>query len=382
MRALSPLLVCLAAAGCSSAQAERAQPQRHASAPGVRESGLAAIENGYGTKPLKGKVVLHVGDSMMGGDYGGLQKSLRGLYEDDGARYERDIWEAVSIYTFAAQDRFDKLLATYKPDVVLITLGANDVKSVIPDSFSQHIRTIVKKVGKRECWWIGPATWKGDAGIVHVIRDNAAHDDGHPSLPWGAALTNPALWLLWLQYFCISYSWYFYITWLPSWLQQNRGLDFKKSAMLAGMPLFFGGIGCLVGGIILGKLVKSMASPTRARKLMGRVGAVVAGLCLAMVPNIDGALPALLVVSLASFGNDLTMPAAWAAAMNLGGRYAGTVSGSMNMMGNAGGALFPLAFPLIRDYLGIDFVFYVSASAYIISFLAWTFLDSSKPIAE
>lgn len=240
-------------------------------------------------------------------------------------------------------------------------------------------------------WAIGFYFWYRDnpaehksvnAAEVALIREGAAHDDGHPAVPWSQALATPALWLLWLQYLCISYSWYFYITWLPSWLQQNRGLDFKKSAALAGMPLFFGGIGCLVGGIILAKLVKSMASPTRARSVMGRLGAVIAGLCLASVPNIDGAVPALLMVSLASFGNDLTMPAAWAAAMNLGGRYAGTVSGSMNMMGNAGGALFPIAFPLIRDYLGIDFVFYVSASAYIISFLAWQFLDSSKPIAE
>jgi nitrate/nitrite transporter NarK len=68
--------------------------------------------------------------------------------------------------------------------------------------------------------------------------------------------------------------------------------------------------------------------------------------------------------------------------MNLGGRYAGTVSGSMNMMGNAGGAFFPIAFPYIRDTFGIDAVFYVSASAYIISFLAWQFLDSSKPITN
>lgn len=175
MKSSRPLLwlCCCFAAACTTAQAHRAQPSPRAIAPGAGETTISLV-NGYGSKPLKGKVVLHVGDSMMGGDYGGLQKSLRGLFEDDGARYERDIWEAVSIVTFDAQDRFAKVLATYKPDIVLITLGANDVRSYIPDSFVPRVRSIVKKVGSRECWWIAPATWKGDTGIVRVIRENAA----------------------------------------------------------------------------------------------------------------------------------------------------------------------------------------------------------------
>jgi lysophospholipase L1-like esterase len=159
---------------CTQAEAHRAQPAPRTLAPGARPSDAPSLENGFGRKPLAGKVVLLAGDSMVGGDYGGLQKSLRGLFEDEGARYERDVWEAVSIVTFDAQDRFRKLLATYEPDIVVLTLGANDVRSYIPDSFVPRVRSIVKKVGSRECWWITPATWKGDTGIVRVIRENAA----------------------------------------------------------------------------------------------------------------------------------------------------------------------------------------------------------------
>jgi lysophospholipase L1-like esterase len=166
--------VALLLAGCTQAEAHRAQPSARSVAPGPRTHEGGARTNASGAKPLAGKVVLLAGDSMVGGDYGGLQKSLRSLFEDDGARYERDIWEAVSIVTFDAQDRFDKLLAAKKPDIVLLTLGANDVRSYIPDSFVPRVRSIVKKIGARECWWITPATWKGDTGIVRVIRENAA----------------------------------------------------------------------------------------------------------------------------------------------------------------------------------------------------------------
>ena len=45
------------------------------------------------------------------------------------------------------------------------------------------------------------------------------------------------------------------------------------------------------------------------------------------------------VLGMAGFFNDFVMPAAWASTMDIGGRYAGTVSGAMNMMGSIAGAL-------------------------------------------
>ena len=42
-------------------------------------------------------------------------------------------------------------------------------------------------------------------------------------------------------------------------------------------------------------------------------------------------LLAMLAIGLASFSNDLVMPGAWAACMDVGGKYAGSLSGAMNM---------------------------------------------------
>ena len=51
----------------------------------------------------------------------------------------------------------------------------------------------------------------------------------------------------------------------------------------------------------------------------------------------------MLLLGLAGFFNDFVMPACWAGCMDIGGRHSGTVSGMMNMVGNIGGALSPLA---------------------------------------
>jgi sugar phosphate permease len=85
---------------------------------------------------------------------------------------------------------------------------------------------------------------------------------------------------------------------------------------------------------------------------------------------------------MASFSNDLVMPGAWTAAMDVGGKYAGTVSGSMNMVGNVGGAMAPIAigYMLMWSHSNWNLTFYVSAAVYAMGILFWAFLDPVTPI--
>ncbi len=117
------------------------------------------------------RVVVHTGDSMVGG---GLCKALAPKFKSEGTKFVRDVWESASIIAFAESDRIPKLMKKYDPDLVLLTLGANDVFDKHPEFMIRHIESIVKKVGKRDCYWIGPPLWKGDAGLVDVIREHAA----------------------------------------------------------------------------------------------------------------------------------------------------------------------------------------------------------------
>lgn len=136
----------------------------HAGDASAPEAGLAR---------LAGKVVLHAGDSMVGGD-GGLSRALGVKFRAEGAKFVRHTEVSLSIMTFARSVKLGNLLARYKPDIVILTLGANDVFLPSPQVFAPYVETIVRKIGARECYWIGPPTWKGDTGIVAVIREHAA----------------------------------------------------------------------------------------------------------------------------------------------------------------------------------------------------------------
>ena len=66
---------------------------------------------------------------------------------------------------------------------------------------------------------------------------------------------------------------------------------------------------------------------------------------------------------MAGLFNDFVMPAAWAGCMDIGGRYAGTVSGAMNMMGSIAGALSPLVVGYLLAWTAQNWTltFYISS---------------------
>jgi MFS family permease len=193
-----------------------------------------------------------------------------------------------------------------------------------------------------------------NAAELELLRGNEANLASHASVPWGRLVTSPAVWLLWGQYFFMSYAWYFYITWLPTYLQEARGVPPKYAAMLAGMPLFFGGIGCMVAGFLSGWLVRRSLSVTFVRRLLGSVGCArrigpAALVCLHQDPAW-----AMVAMGLSSFCNDLMMPGSWGACIGRGGRFARHALGQLNMMGNFGGMAGPLVMGYILEGTGAE----------------------------
>jgi MFS family permease len=219
---------------------------------------------------------------------------------------------------------------------------------------------------------------------LELLKGAEQNASGHPHVPWGRMLRSSTVWLLWLQYFCLSYGWYFYITWLPTYLREERGLRDQVQARLAGFPLFFGGIGCLVAGIISARLLRWLGTTTRARRTLGWIGFTAAAALMLTSAYIPNPILAMLAMGSASFANDLTMPGSWGACMDVGGKYAGTLSGSMNMMGNLGGAVSGVVGGYILEAHpgGWIYIFYANAAIYALGACCWFFIDPVTPLEK
>jgi ACS family glucarate transporter-like MFS transporter len=223
---------------------------------------------------------------------------------------------------------------------------------------------------------------KINAAELELLAENRRLAASHGNVPWAKFARSPTVWMLCAQYFCLSYGWYFYITWLPTYLQESRGVAIGKSALLSVLPLFLGGLGSLTCGLISGPVARLTHSVARTRKLMACLGFTGASVLLIVSVHLANPVAAMVAMGFASFCNDLVMPGSWGACMDVGGKYAGTLAGTMNMLGNFGGMVSPTAigFILHATHGNWDTTFYVSAAVYFCGSFFWLLMDPVTPI--
>ena len=124
-----------------------------------------------GPDSRKGTSVIHIGDSFTEAHF---EQNLRGRFASVGARYWVEAKTPSYTPTWAYGDRLDRLMWS-KPELVLITLGANEVDMPNPPQHADAVRALAKKASRfGSCVWITPPLWKKDTGFMAVIRDNCA----------------------------------------------------------------------------------------------------------------------------------------------------------------------------------------------------------------
>jgi lysophospholipase L1-like esterase len=118
----------------------------------------------------RGTVVLHVGDSFAGALGVALGKRLKAA----GLRSVLQFKTSSYIPTWAWGQELPRYVATFNPDLVLVTLGANELDIPDPKQRIAAIQRLVSKIGQRPCVWISPPLWKPDTRLMQVIRAHAA----------------------------------------------------------------------------------------------------------------------------------------------------------------------------------------------------------------
>ena len=80
-------------------------------------------------------------------------------------------------------------------------------------------------------------------------------------------LTNRMMVGVYLGQYCINAITYFFLTWFPVYLVQERGMTILKAGFIASLPAIMGFIGGVLGGVISDWLLRRGHSLTLARKL-------------------------------------------------------------------------------------------------------------------
>jgi MFS transporter, ACS family, glucarate transporter len=214
-------------------------------------------------------------------------------------------------------------------------------------------------------------------------RDQPNEHVSEAGVSWEKLLRSRSVWALGIQWFCHYYGFYFYITWLPLYLYQARGLDLRHGSLAAGLPLFSAGLGSLFAGWALSALTRRLNSTARARRMLGYAAYGGAAVLLLLFTRIANPGLAMAAMSLSSFAAEFSGPISWTTAMDIGGERVGTVSGFMNMLGHFGGSVAPAVTGLLLSLSGNAWttVFYISALIYAAGALCWTLIDPVTPLA-
>jgi len=171
------------------------------------------------------------------------------------------------------------------------------------------------------------------------------------------------------SYFVFGYIIYIYYSWFFLYLVNVKHIEIAKGSVLAAMPFLTMAITAPLGGYLSDRLCNRMGF--RGRKILGVAGMAMVALMIALGSLAQDLLTAVFLLSAGAGFLFLTVGSYWAAATDLHPDKAGSATGFMNTLANAGGIISPTLTPLIAEKLGWDSALIFAAALAIAGSLLW-----------
>ncbi len=247
-----------------------------------------------------------------------------------------------------------------------------------------------------------------NAAELALIRGADSAPQEHRKIPWRHILLSRNLWPLYLMYACQSYGWFFNVTYLPQFLEQQYDVPAGSfiGALYKGGPLWLGAFGCIIGGLITDAFIRRTGNRRWGRRICGLFGHSLCFFLFLLCPHASSAFLFFLAVSIAAFATDLMVASSWAICQDVGGRHTPIIGAVMNMLAQLGnvvaavvtGKILQLA--LDRHAVGLGVTvnalspaekaagllpgyhlnFYIYAFFYLVAVLCWLKIDATKPV--
>ena len=214
------------------------------------------------------------------------------------------------------------------------------------------------------------------AELAHIASDRDDTSRDGEKISWLGLLGYRQTWSFILAKAITDPVWWFFLTWLPDFFKQTRHLDIKQSGVMLATIYGIATVLSIFSGWVVGHLVKTGWSVTRARK----TGMVIFAFCVLPIIFVKdvGNWPAVLLIGFACAAHQ-----AWSANLftTASDMFPKRAVASVVGLGGMAGSIFGIFFPVMagrlldvfkaRDNIagGYAVLFSICAGAYILAFI-------------
>jgi len=200
----------------------------------------------------------------------------------------------------------------------------------------------------------------------------------------GSFCRSRSLWLNAASQWLINIGWVYLVTWLPTYLAEEKHVEAIDGGRMVTLVLATGMIGQLAGGWLSDQCVKRIGLRW-GRVLPMTVSGLLAASAYVSCLFVDSAWGIVACCAVVSFATDLGNPSIWAFMQDVGGRATAVAAGWGNMWGNFGASLSSMLVPWLLLHFGTSgggqtAVFLTLAGAFLLSGIVALGIDATRPL--
>jgi sugar phosphate permease len=204
----------------------------------------------------------------------------------------------------------------------------------------------------------------------------------HGSAPWTTLLRDRNLQLLMLMYHCYCWGAYFYLSWLPTYLQVGRHLTEDQMKVASALPPAAGLTGVMLSGYLSDRLARRH-SLRLARCSIGAVSLAASGILLGLASLAADPWTCVALITAGLGVMNAMLPVSWSLSVDLGREHSGAVSGAMNTAGQIGSFLSSVAFGyMVQGFGSYDRALLCLAFMLVLGGVLFAFINPGASISD
>jgi ACS family glucarate transporter-like MFS transporter len=214
----------------------------------------------------------------------------------------------------------------------------------------------------------------------NLIECNRRFIEHKQSFSWKIALKSRSLRALVATFFCSQWAQYFFIAWMPVYLQEGRNFSENDMKLITSYFFIIGIAGVLLAGFLSDWLVKRKGIRF-GRRILGILPMSLLALSFLLTAITTSNTIVIICLYIGQLFYSFNPIVSFSTCVDIGGSRVGTVAGIMNFFGQTGAFLLAIVFGKIADIThSFSVPLFVVAAVLFAGSMCWFFVDASRSI--